>query len=433
MNSLLKIKDSYNMYIINQHGVDLETLKFKFTVDTSYGDGLNQLQLPFVLGQTYNCYVNKGDGSPEIHITTWDQAETLLTWSTGTIYQVSIRGEMGGWSYNDIGDKLKISSLVQWGNVGVDYLAGGFYGCINMLSIPNTPITGADNCVTVDNIFRNCSGLTGSIPAGLFDNCPLIATDGFRNAFNGCLGLTGSIPANLFRYNTLVGSNGFFAVFSGCSGLTGSIPAGLFDNCPLVSLNGFYQSFNGCSGLTGSIPVDLFRYNTLVAGLAFQSTFSNCSGLTGSIPVDLFRYNTLAVGFIQTFINCSGLTGSIPVDLFRYNINVTSFFRVLRGCTGLTGSIPEDLFYYNVNCTNYSSALNSCRNLTLPVRLFNLGQLSIVTTFDDFMYSDSTLYSFTGTIQDIWNYALTALHLNAFTNQIALTNYVAIPNDWKGL
>ena len=363
------------MYIIKQYGVDLEALKFKFTVDTSYGDGLNQLQLPFVLGQTYNCYVNKGDGSPEIHITTWDQAETLLTWSTGTIYQVSIRGEMGGWSYNDIGDKLKISSLVQWGNVGVDYLAGGFYGCINMLSIPNTPIKGADNCVTVDNIFRNCSGLTGSIPAGLFDNCPLIATDGFRNAFNGCLGLTGSIPANLFRYNTLVGSNGFFAVFSGCSGLTGSIPAGLFDNCPLVSLNGFYQSFNGCSGLTGSIPV----------------------------------------------------------DLFRYNINVTSFFRVLRGCTGLTGSIPEDLFYYNVNCTNYSSALNSCRNLTLPVRLFNLGQLSIVTTFDDFMYSDSTLYSFTGTIQDIWNYALTALHLNAFTNQIALTNYVAIPNDWKGL
>ena len=71
--------------------------------------------------------------------------------------------------------------------------------------------------------------------------------------------------------------------------------------------------------------------------------------------------------------------------------------------------------------------------MVLPSVLFDLSSLSIVTTFNNFMNISSAGFSYTGTIQDIWNYALGATSSNTFRNQTALTNYASIPNGWKGL
>ena len=178
----------------------------------------------------------------------------------------------------------------------------------------------------------------------------------FAYTFQYCTELTGSIPAGLFNNNPQVTS--FKDTFLGCTGLTGSIPAGLFDNNPDVT--SFQSTFYDCSGLTGSIPVGLFDNNPDVT--SFLNTFRNCSGLTGAIPVGLFDSNNLVSNFQGVFLNCSNLT-SIPAELFDNNTLVTTFELAFKGTTSITSDVPELWDSHpgtvHVNCfTNVNNALN---------------------------------------------------------------------------
>jgi surface protein len=303
---------------------------FVFTQATT-----STFQLPLPSGQTYNFEVFWGDGNSDT-ITTYNQAETLHTYSGAGTYQITIRGKCGGWRFNNGGDKNKMRSIDQWGDPGFDYLHDAFYGCVNMTSLATDGIK-STTITTLPDSFRDCDDLT-SLPANLISGCPNITT--------------------------------------------------------------------------------------------LDSTFRDCSSLP-SLPIDLFRYNTSITSFVNCFYNCSGLT-SLPVDLFRYNTLVTTFSGTFRLCIGLA-SLPEDLFYYNANVSNYGTTFYLCRNIALPTRLFNLSNIPAGGFFGLFMDVSSTSNSHTGTIQDVWNYATTGSHADAFTDNISLTNYYAIPFDWKGM
>jgi hypothetical protein len=127
---------------------------------------------------------------------------------------------------------------------------------------------------------------------------------------------------------------------------------------------------------------------------------------------------------------CSSFT-SLPVDVFRYNTAVTNMSNVLRQCN--LGNLPNNLFFYNKLVTNYAFAVWLHQNIVLPPILFDLSVLNIVTSFNEFMNTAGSGFSATGTIQDVWNHALSATHSNTFKNQTALSNYASIPNNWKGL
>ena len=88
----------------------------------------------------------------------------------------------------------------------------------------------------------------------------------FRSDGNIRLGSNAADRARLIRTGVIPfipGLSNFWSTFRDCTGLTGSIPTDLFRYNTLVSEYGFYFTFYGCTGLTGSIPADLFRYNTL--------------------------------------------------------------------------------------------------------------------------------------------------------------------------
>jgi hypothetical protein len=251
---------------------------------------------------SYNFYVNWGD-STSSHVTAYNDANRIHTYTNAGNYTVEIRGTCEGWRFNNAGNKLNLIKIVDWGRApvfnGFKYLANGFYGCSNLTTIANGPIP--------------ASG------AG-------ILTNGFFNTFWNCTSIT-SIPANLFRYHTS------------------------------VSTNAFNQTFSGCTNLA-AIPVDLFRYNTDASTSAFNTTFATCASLT-SLPVDLFRYNTNVSGaaFSYTFYQCVNLA-SIPADLFRYNPGPSSggFDHTFEGCDSLTvnGSVwfrpgEENTRFLNIN------------------------------------------------------------------------------------
>lgn len=144
----------------------------------------------------------------------------------------------------------------------------------------------------------------------------------------------------------------FNNLLKNCSGLTGSIPADLFRYNPGVTTNAYIGTFYGCTGLTGSIPADLCRYNP--GATSFDGTFYNCSGLSGDIPVHLLRYNIASLSFANTFYGCPNLRqnseifyadGEQATRFLNKSVNFTNCFRV-ASYTGAQGVAP-DLW----NCT----------------------------------------------------------------------------------
>lgn len=250
------------------------------------GGAANTITLPLINDGVFNCTVSWGDGTPNSTILAYNDAARIHNYALDGTYDVTITGECPSWSFGGAGDRLKIVSILNWGDIadfgGFGLLASGFRGCSNLTSI----------------------------------------------------GVTGKILAK-------VGLTSFYQTFLGCSGIT-AIPTGLFDNCVNLATNAFYATFHSCSSLT-TVPVDLFRYNVLANANAFYATFYACTSLT-TVPADIFRYNTLVGldGFKEIFVNCTNLS-SVPVNLFRYNTLTTSFSGCFYGCTKLT--VNKNIFY----------------------------------------------------------------------------------------
>ena len=371
---------------------------FKIAVTVAEGD--LTFTLPLYNRGTFNCVVYWGDTTNST-ITAYDDADRVHTYpSTGT-YEIEITGACPAWSFNNGGDRLKLTDIVYWGDSGdfggFSYLAGGFFGCSNLASFGTGSL--GDRCTLVTDFsytFCNCAGLTGTIPS--FAACTLV-TD-FSYTFLGCSGLTGTIPS--FAACTLV--TDFSYTFCNCAGLTGTIPS--FAACTLVT--SFSATFYNCTGLTGTIPS--FAACTLVTD--FSYTFCNCSGLTGTIPS--FAACTLVTDFFATFYNCTGLTGTIPS--FAACTLVTSFSATFLGCSGLT--LLENCFY--------EQADKGTRFLNKTVSFSNC-------------FNRSTATGSQGVAPDLWNCNFgtgTPTTDDCFSGDgnsaTSLENYKNIPTAWGG-
>ena len=337
------------------------------------------ITLPLVNTRTegalaYNCDVDWGDGSAHSTVTAYNDAARAHTYAANGTYQVNITGTMEGWSFNNGGDKLKITKVINWGTAGVfngfKYLYSAFYGCINLTSLGTGKILASGTGVLTQGFAQfcfNCNTLT-AIPAGLFDNHTAITTTAFQSAFNHCIVLA-SIPADLFKYNTLATTYAFNMCFFQCYSIT-TVPADLFRYNTAVTIWGFNQTFRECSSIV-TLPDDLFRYNTTCTTYAFRDTFQGCSSLS-AIPQDIFRYNinVSTHSFEGTFITCTSLT-TLPTDLFRYNTLNDNFFVTFQGCSNLQTLCP-DLFRYNLLVTTdgFEGTFKDCVKLQLRSDIF---------------------------------------------------------------
>ena len=402
------------------------------------------ITLPLYNSGTFNCTVDWGDSSSESTITSYNDSNRIHTYITPGTYQVEIKGECPGWSFNNSGDRLRIKRIINWGDNslfgGFQYLVGGFWGCTNLISLGigkilakstltslaycfrDTKIKSVqngffDNCVNLSSgfagfvqVFFSCSDLE-TIPPNLFDVATGVTS--FSQTFNSCSKLK-SIPDGLFDKNTLVTT--FFQTFSNCSSLT-EIPSGLFDNNTAVSIDGFRDTFQQCTGIT-SIPEGLFDNNTLVSSNGFRNTFAYCSSLT-EIPNGLFDNNTQVsvLGFDRTFYNCVNLE-TVPSGLFRNNINVSTsgFTSTFYNCSKL---ILNKYIFYNSG-EESTRFLNKVSNFQDCFRLVN-------------SYTGSTI----GEAPDLWNCDFgtqTPTSLNCFSGHTisSVSNYNNIPISWGG-
>jgi surface protein len=129
------------------------------TTNTTVGSSnSNQVKLPLVSTGSYDFTVDWGDSSSN-NITTWNQAQTTHTYSSGGTYTITINGFCDGFAFQGTGDREKLLSIISFGidtKIGPDSV---FEGCtnLNLSSLTDIPnLSGTEG----NEMFRNCTSLT---------------------------------------------------------------------------------------------------------------------------------------------------------------------------------------------------------------------------------------------------------------------------------
>ena len=251
---------------------------------------------------TYNALIDWGDGTSSTHTT----GDPTHTYASAGQYQIKITGQYNGLRINgDTTERDKLIAVNNWGNVGFTSFERAFYGCSNLVSLPNGSITGAENVESFRNCFRVCTSLT-TIPNGLFDYCVNVTT--FQSCFYDCTSLA-AIPFDLFRYTVNVTI--FYVCFRGCTSLT-AIPTDLFKYT--VNVTTFEYCFRACKNL--ELPTSIFNLSALQTKQPNMEycfyVFSTADSHTGTVQ-PIWDYITITVDN-NCFQNCTALTNysSIP-------------------------------------------------------------------------------------------------------------------------
>ena len=140
------------------------------------------IELPLVSGSVYNMTVDWGDGTPIDTITAWDDVLKTHTYAVSGYYDITIRGTIGGFAFNNTGYKSSITDIKEFGPLELSTSAS-FYGT-NLLGLTsaNYNLTAIDDpaisTTTLKDTFRGAS-----IVKGNFSNWRIQNVTSLENTF----------------------------------------------------------------------------------------------------------------------------------------------------------------------------------------------------------------------------------------------------------
>ena len=221
---------------------------------------------PINANDSYACTVDWGDGSIQ-EVSTNSQTEWTHSYVASGTYQIKITGVFSHIYINRSATVAPlIKAVINWGHVGFLFFYRAFDGAVNLTSIPDGPITGAEEVIDFYLAFFK-TGFT-TIPVDMFSLAPGMVNAG--NLFNQ--GSLTSIPPGLFDNNPLIDS--FWYTFAVCP-IT-SIPEGLFDTQISTGLvYSFYRTFYNCSSINTTI-YDVWNDYTYLSASNTNDCFYGC-------------------------------------------------------------------------------------------------------------------------------------------------------------
>jgi len=257
--------------------------EFIFTVDTTQaGSASDTFVLPLQVGTT-SMTVYWGDGNSDV-ITTYNQAELTHVYASSGTYQISCDGSFYGIRFAGAGDRLKLSSIDNWGTNQWGNMQFAFYNCTNMVGT----YTDSPDTSLVTNMyltFANCSSFNSPLT---FD-CSAVTT--MYQMFLGCSSFNSDIKftnmsnvldmRNMFYANTVLNSNIILADTSNVTQMSG-----MFQGCPVFNqpLNldtSSATSFASMFLYAGAFDQDISAWNisslTNAASMFFGSSFSTAN------------------------------------------------------------------------------------------------------------------------------------------------------------
>lgn len=144
-----------------------------WTTDNPGTSDDNQITIPTFSSEIYNYTVDWGDGNTDANVT----GDITHTYSTAGTYEVSISGEFPQINFRDLGDKEKIISVVQWGDIEWKSMRSAFSGCTN-LDVRATDSPNLSEVTIVNGMFSGCSSLIGNESFNNWDMGMIIEMEG---------------------------------------------------------------------------------------------------------------------------------------------------------------------------------------------------------------------------------------------------------------
>ncbi|MDD3263747.1 MAG: BspA family leucine-rich repeat surface protein [Candidatus Nanoarchaeia archaeon] len=117
----------------------------------------NQIKLPLESSGNYSFTVDWGDET-QSYIITWDQEDVTHTYFQQGEYEIKINGTIRGFTFNNLGDKLKIRDIKQWGDLRLGNSGYYFSGTEN-LNITAIDILNLEGTTDLYRMFYN-SGIS---------------------------------------------------------------------------------------------------------------------------------------------------------------------------------------------------------------------------------------------------------------------------------
>ena len=338
---------------------------FKITVKTDNAgtSSSNQFTLPLRAGQTYNAVIDWGDGTTTTQTTSTSPTKTYS--SAGT-YQISITGTFPSIYFNNGGDRRKLLSIDNWGDITWLKLDYAFYGCTNMVGT----FTDAPKTASVTDfswMFRETK---------FNSNLTLDCTSAVSLA--GMFILTPVNSTLVFNNTTSVTS--FSAMFDSCTSF----------NKPLTL---------DCTGATSlsSLLIDCTSFNSTL-------TLNNTNNVTN---------------FSSMLRGCSAFNKALTINC----ASATNMSNFLRGCSSFNSTLS--LSNTN-NVTNFSFFMFGCSTFNQPVTLNCASATTLTYAFRDCSALNSSFtLSNTGNVTDWSNFLCFA---TAFNQDISYLNVTKMNN-----
>jgi len=116
------------------------------------------ITIPINPALSYRYDIDWGDGSSQSDVTT----SVSHTYAARGIYTVSIQFQFPAIYINDSGDKDKLSSIEQWGNIEWQSMNNAFYGA-SFMEYNATDVPDLSNVTDLTQMFRGASSFNGDI------------------------------------------------------------------------------------------------------------------------------------------------------------------------------------------------------------------------------------------------------------------------------
>ncbi|MFZ1808692.1 MAG: BspA family leucine-rich repeat surface protein [Cyclobacteriaceae bacterium] len=291
--------------------------------------GNNQITIPTDGTSTYNYDIVWGDGMTDTGVT----GDITHTYAAPGTYTVSISGAFPHIYFNNGGDKEKILTVEQWGDIAWNSMFHAFYGCTNLTSTASDA-PDLSGVTVLGGVFRGASAFNGPIGnwnVSTITDMQNVFSD--ASSFNQDIGSwqTGNVTGmnNMFRnasaFNQDIGSwsvGGVFnmnAMFSGASSFNQDI-----DSWIVSSVFNFSFMFSGAT----SFNQDLNSWTFSNANnMAFM--FFNASSFNGNIsswsPAGVTNMSAMFGGASSFDQNINGWTVSAVLDMGGMFQNASAF------------------------------------------------------------------------------------------------------------
>jgi len=277
-----------------------------------------QIALPYIGAGTYTGTIDWGDGNTSVN----DGTITTHTYATAGTYTVIIRGVCTGWDFNAVSGSTYITSVVNWGQLQLGNLNGGYYFAfcpnLNLSSVQGTlDLTGVTN---LDGLFYECTSLTTINNINSWDTSAITS---MAEMFANC-----SLFNQALSFNTSAVTN-MGSMFKSCTSFNQALS---FDTSAVTDMS---QMFVNCTAFNQPLSFDTSAVENMGRMFRDATAFNqNISSWNTGAVTDMNQMFRDAPAFNQNI-------GSWDVE------NVQNFSNFMQGKTPATFSTTNLNAIYN--------------------------------------------------------------------------------------